>query len=205
MAKKPKSGKEKEGGTTGRKASGDAFKREPALKQGEEKVLIIPLRHKARRSAKNKRMNRSVREIKLFLAKHMGTELSNVSISQQLNEFLWKGGFHNPPSKIRVKVSSDEEGNVLARLVDEKEKPRKEKKSKLGLRERLAKRREGAKEEEKKPEEKKTEEKKPAEKRTARAKERPVQKDSGEKATKSPSGKESPPEEQVEQGILLEQ
>src|SRR4030042_1961077 len=200
MAKKPKSGKEKEGGTTGRKASGDAFKREPALKQGDEKVLIIPLRHKARRSAKNKRMNRSVREIKLFLAKHMGTELSNVSISQQLNEFLWKGGFHNPPSKIRVKVSSDEEGNVLARLVD-----RKEKKSKLGLRERLAKRREGAKEEEKKSEDKKPEEKKPAEKRTEPAKERPVQKDSGEKATKSPSGKESPPEEQVEQGILLEQ
>jgi ribosomal protein L31E len=140
----------------------------------EDKVLIIPLRHPSRRSAKNMRKNRAVREIRAFLARHMRAEPSNVMISQQLNEHLWKGGLHNTPAKIKVRVSTDEEGKIFARLLDEKERAKKERK-KPGLRERFARRREGTKEErpatakpEPKPETKekpaapKPEEKKPA-------------------------------------------
>jgi large subunit ribosomal protein L31e len=147
MAEKSKPGKEKGGSA--------------AFKQGEEKVLIIPLRHESRKSAKNKRMNRSVREIKAFLARHMHTELSSIQISQQLNEFLWKGGLHNPPSRIKIKVSTDKEGKVLASLMEEKEKARKESKRRLGLRQRLARRREAAKEEKPEIKEKPAAEKKP--------------------------------------------
>jgi outer membrane biosynthesis protein TonB len=123
-----------------------------------------------------------VSEIKAFLSRHMKAEPSNVSISQQLNESLWKGGVHNAPAKIKVKVSSDEEEKVFARLMEEKEKPKVQKKSRLGIRERLARRREAAKEEKEpeKPAAKKKEEKKPELK------------------------KETPPQE-AEQDILLEQ
>jgi ribosomal protein L31E len=139
MAEKPKSEKKKE------------------TKQEEEKVITIPLRHKADKSAKNMRMNRSIREIRLFLARHMKAGLSDVSISQQLNESLWKGGFHKPPASIKVKVSKDDEGKVRAQLIDEKGKPKKERKSRLGLRERLARRKEESVKEEKSAEiEKKT-------------------------------------------------
>ena len=131
--------------------------------QKEDKVVIIPLRHQSRKSAKNMRKNRAIREIRAFLARHMRTEPSKVSISQQLNEFLWKGGLHNTPPKIKVRVSTDEEGKVSARLMDEKEKPKTQKKG-GGLRERLARHKtegkpEPAKEEKPapKPEEKKTE------------------------------------------------
>jgi ribosomal protein L31E len=175
MAEKPKPGKEKGG--------------ESASRQ-EEKVLIIPLRANARRSAKNKRMNRSVREIKAFLARHMRAELSDVQISQQLNESLWKKGMHNPPSRIKVKVSTDAEGKVLASLMDEKEKARKESKSRLGLRQRLARRREAAKEE---PAEAKEKPSAAAEKKPEPPKEKPK--------------KERPKEasEEIEQDILLEE
>lgn len=137
MAEKPKAEKKA------------APKPEPVQK--EDKVLIIPLKHQSRKSAKNMRKNRAVREIKIFLARHMKAELSNVYISQQLNEYLWKGGLHNTPVKIKVRVSTDEDGKVTARLLDEKEMAKKERK-KPGLRERLARRRAGAKEEPKKEE-----------------------------------------------------
>jgi len=129
MAEKPKSEKEKQA---------------PSAKQ-EEKVLVIPLRREARRSAKNMRKNRSVRAIRAFLARHMRTDVSNVSISQQLNEALWKGGLHNNLASIKVKVKT-EDGNVLASMLDEKERGKKQK-GKVGLRQRLARRKEAAKEE----------------------------------------------------------
>jgi large subunit ribosomal protein L31e len=122
-----------------------AKKEKESSTQGEEKIIIIPFRHLQVKSPKNSRMKRSVKEIRAFLAKHMRSEPSNVFISQQLNESLWKGGFHNTPSKIKIKVSTDKEGRIMARLMDEKAIPKKERK-KPGLRERLSQRREGAKE-----------------------------------------------------------
>lgn len=114
-----------------------------AFKQ-EEKVMVIPLAKESRKSSRNMRKNRSVREIKAFLSRHMRTVPSNVFISQQLNEFLWKGGIHNTPAKIKVRVSTGEDGKVFARLLDEKDRARKEIRKKQGLMNRLARRREGA-------------------------------------------------------------
>ena len=166
MAEKPKTGKE--GGTkTG----------------GDEKVLVIPLRSKARKSPRNMKMNRSVKEIRAFLSRHMKTEPSNVRISQQLNEFLWKGGVHNTPSRIKIKVRTGEEGKVFASLLEEKEMLKKGSKKKIGLRERLTRRKEGASEE--KPAEKKEE--KPA--KPKKEKEKPKE----------------PSQEEIEQDIILEE
>ncbi len=154
--------------------------------QKEDKVVIIPLRHRSRKSAKNMRKNRAVSEIRLFLARHMKVEASNVSISQQLNESLWKGGLHNTPSKIKVRVSTDEEGKILVRLLDEKEKPKAEKKS--GLRDRLTRRRAEAKEE----------------KSEAKKEEKPSAKPAVPKPEeKKPEPKKEP--EDIEQGMVLEE
>jgi len=143
MAEKPKAKKEKEGGRA-------------TFRQEEEKILVIPLRKMASRSPRNYRMKRSVREIKAFLARHAKTKPSNIFVSQQLNEKLWKGGIHSYPPKIKVKVA-ESEGKFYARLMDEKEKPKKQQQKRLGLRERLTRRRETAKEEKPEPKEEKAE------------------------------------------------
>jgi large subunit ribosomal protein L31e len=165
MAEKPKTekkaapkaepGLKKEGGSA-------------AFRQVEDKVMVIPLRHQSRKSAKNMRKNRAIREIRAFLARHMRTEPSKVMISQQLNEYLWKAGLHNTPAKIKVRVSTDEEGKVTARLLEEKEKPGRHIRKKSGLMDRLSRRKtegksEPAKEEKPaaKPVPPKPEEKKP--------------------------------------------
>ena len=154
--------------------------------QKEDKVLVIPLRHQSRKSAKNMRKNRAVREIRAFLSRHMKVEASNVSISQQLNESLWKGGLHNTPARIKVKVSTGEEGKVFARLMEEKEKPKSQKK-KLGIRERLSRRRTEGKSE---PESK------------AEPKEKPA---APKPEEKKPEPKELPKEAPPEEEALLEQ
>ena len=146
MAEKSKPKKEKDAG-------------KPASKQEGEKIVVIPLRKNARRSPKNYRMKRSVKQIREFLAKQAKASPSNVFISQQLNEMLWKGGIHGVPAKIKVKVS-ESDGKLYARLIDEKEKPKKESKRKLGLRQRLTRRKEAAKQE--KPEPPKEEKAEPA-------------------------------------------
>ncbi|MCX6815131.1 MAG: 50S ribosomal protein L31e [Candidatus Aenigmarchaeota archaeon] len=170
-------------------------------KPGEEKIVTIPLRHESRKSAKNMRMNRSVRTVREFLSRHMRTEPSKVMISQQLNESLWKGGVHNPPSKIKVKVSTGEEGKVFASLIDEKEGPKIQKK-KLSLRERLARRKEDAGKKPDKP----TSTEKAEEKAKAAAKEKPEEKKEEKTETKKekPPKKETAPEE-MEQDILLDE
>jgi len=172
MAEKSKTERKKEGGSA-------AFKQ-------EEKVLVIPLRRKARKSPRNMRMNRSVKEIRVFLSRHMRTEPSNVHISQQLNEFFWKGGVHNPPSRIKIKVRTGEEGKVFASMLEEKERLKKESKKKLGLRERLARRKEGAGEE-------KTEEKP----------EKPAAPEPSKEKPKKERPKETP--EETEQELMLEE
>ncbi len=168
-------------------------KKEASPKQEGEKIMVIPLRFRTKKSPRNSRMKHSVSEIRSFLSRHMRTEPLNVSVSQQLNESLTKGGFHHPPAKVKVKVSTDEEGRVFAKLLDEKENPKVQKKK--GLRARLASRRESAKtgkpeeKEEKKPEIKPAAEKKPEEKPKEPAK---------------AETKEKPPEE-IDQDIVLEE
>ena len=148
-------------------------------KTPSEKIMIIPLRQKQVASPKNMKMKRSVREIRAFLAKHMKTDQSNVFISQQLNESLWKKGFHGTPSKLKVKVVSDKDGKIFARLMDEKEKVKKERK--IGLRERLARRKDETK---------------------APAKE---EKKAEKKPTAKPAKETEKAQNEVEQDILLEQ
>ncbi|MFC2154335.1 50S ribosomal protein L31e [Candidatus Altiarchaeota archaeon] len=80
-----------------------------------EKIYNIPLRG-VYKSPETKRANSAVRLVKEFLQKQNRTE--NIVIDNSLNQALWKRGISKPPRKIKVKVSEEEEGRLVASLAE---------------------------------------------------------------------------------------
>ncbi len=68
--------------------------------------------------------------IREFASKHMKSE--NVKIEEDISHLVWARGIRHPPRKIRVKLSKDDNGNIIvAKYQEEKkveEKPKKEEK-----------------------------------------------------------------------------
>jgi large subunit ribosomal protein L31e len=79
-----------------------------------ERIYTIPLRD-VKKAPKTKRAQKAVRYIRSFLEKHMKSD--NVVIDMGLNEKVWERGIQNVPSKIRVKAEKQEDGTVVASLV----------------------------------------------------------------------------------------
>jgi len=79
-----------------------------------ERKYIIPLRKEWLKSPKYKRSKKAAATIKRFLEKHMKS--NNVKIGKQLNESVWAHGIKNPPHKVSVNVTKEEDGTVLAEL-----------------------------------------------------------------------------------------
>ena len=82
----------------------------------KEHIYIIPLRN-AKRMPRWKRCNGAMKDIKKYLAKHMKSE--DVKIDQGINERVWYRGAEKPPSKIRVRATKMEDGQVQAELAPE--------------------------------------------------------------------------------------
>ncbi|MFB5600467.1 MAG: 50S ribosomal protein L31e [Nitrososphaeraceae archaeon] len=61
---------------------------------------------KAWLTPKHKRTDRVINMIKEFAKRHMKNE--NIKIDQELNHQIWKRGKTNPPRKIRIKMSIDD-------------------------------------------------------------------------------------------------
>ncbi|MDR4511866.1 MAG: 60S ribosomal protein L31 [Nitrososphaeraceae archaeon] len=61
---------------------------------------------KAWLTPKYRRTDRVINMIKEFAIRHMKNE--NVKIDQELNQQIWKRGKTNPPRKIRIKMSVDD-------------------------------------------------------------------------------------------------
>ncbi|RLG55124.1 MAG: 50S ribosomal protein L31e [Candidatus Hydrothermarchaeota archaeon] len=80
-----------------------------------ERVYIIPLRE-VKKTPRRKRAAKAMRYIRRFLERH--TKNENIIISNELNEEIWKNGIENIPSKVKVKVSVQEDGSLLATLGD---------------------------------------------------------------------------------------
>ena len=97
----------------------------------KERIYTIPLRKEFLKAPKYKRSAKSIRAIKQFLMKHMKTEAA--SLGNYLNQEIWKNGPKNPPSKVTVKVIT-EEGIAKAEIVgapeEIKEEPKKDSKKK---------------------------------------------------------------------------
>lgn len=95
----------------------------------EERIYTIPL-GKAWIAPPNKRAARAMRMIKSFITKHMkleprrtweeegAEETRELSISNEVNEKVWRRGVEKPPRKIRVRAAEDKEGKVTVYLAE---------------------------------------------------------------------------------------
>jgi large subunit ribosomal protein L31e len=79
-----------------------------------ERIYTIPLRD-VKQMPRTKRAQKAVRYIRSFLEKHMKSD--NIVIDKELNEKIWERGIEHIPSKIRVKAEKEEDGRVVASLV----------------------------------------------------------------------------------------
>jgi len=162
-----------------------------------ERVYTINL-GKVWLSPNNQRAKRAINMIKEFATHHMKSE--NVKIEEDVSHLVWARGIRHPPRKIRVKLTKDDDGNILISKYEEEKKV--EEKSKGKKTEKKAEKKEEKKVEEipketkvetkveetqkEKKEEKKVEEK-PIEKKTEKTKE----KKSEEKSKESKSDKKA--------------
>ncbi len=82
-----------------------------------ERTYTIPLRREWLKSVRYKRAKKAVRAIREFLARHMKVrEIENIKLGKYLNMELWKHGIRNPPPRIKVNVTKDDKGVVMAEL-----------------------------------------------------------------------------------------
>ena len=144
-----------------------------------ERIYTINL-GKVLLSPNNQRAKRAINMIREFASRHMKSE--NVKIEEDVNHLVWERGIRHPPRKIRVKITKDDDGNIIVseyqeeKKVEEKPKEKKEEK----------KVEEKPKE---KKEEKKVEEKPKEKKEEKKVEEKPKEKKEEKKISSSKSGK----------------
>ena len=164
-----------------------------------ERIYTINL-GKVLLSPNNQRAKRAINMIRAFATKHMKSE--NVKIEEEISHLVWERGIRHPPRKIRVKLSKDDDGNIIVSKYQEEkkageskskkdekkaeEKPKKEEKKVVEEKPKAEEKKveEKVVEEKPKKEEKKTEEKKVEEKPKAaekKAEENPKKEKSEEK------------------------
>ncbi len=83
----------------------------------DERVYTIPLR-KVWIAPIKKRAPRAMKMIRNFVKKNMKTTM--VIIDSEVNEKVWSRGIEQPPRKIRVTTTKDEDGVVRVYLVKQK-------------------------------------------------------------------------------------
>ncbi|MBL7055329.1 60S ribosomal protein L31 [Candidatus Woesearchaeota archaeon] len=91
-------------------------KKETAPKNVLERTYNVPLRKEFLKAPNWNRTPKAVRALKQFIVKHMKSE--DVSIGRYANELLWKKGIKSPPHHIKVNVTKDNKGKVVAELVE---------------------------------------------------------------------------------------
>ena len=82
-----------------------------------ERIMVVPLR-KAKMAPRTRRTNRAVKEVRIFIARHMKTNEDKVWIDATVNEKLWQNGIRNPPSRISVKAVKYDDGLVEVSLAE---------------------------------------------------------------------------------------
>jgi large subunit ribosomal protein L31e len=144
-----------------------------------ERVYTINL-GKVLLSPNNQRAKRAINMIREFATRHMKSE--NVKIEEDVSHLVWARGIRHPPRKIRVKLTKDDDGNVLISKYEEEKKVEEKPKEKKG------KKKVGEKKVEEKVEEKKVEEKKVEEKKVE---EKPKEKKGKKKVEEKPKESKS--------------
>ncbi len=81
----------------------------------EERIYIIPL-GRAWVVPKYRRAEKAITVLRKFVQRHMKPE--GIIIDPSVNEAIWARGIKNPPRKIRVRLSKDEEDIVTVTLAE---------------------------------------------------------------------------------------
>ena len=81
----------------------------------EERIYTVPL-GKAWVVPKYRRAEKAITILRQFTLRHMKPE--EVVIDPSVNEAIWARGIRNPPRKIRVKLSKDDDGIVTVTLAE---------------------------------------------------------------------------------------
>jgi large subunit ribosomal protein L31e len=84
-----------------------------------ERVYTINL-GKVWLSPNNQRAKRAINMIREFATRHMKSE--NVKIEEDVSHLVWSRGIRHPPRKIRVKLTKDDDGNILISKYEEEKK-----------------------------------------------------------------------------------
>lgn len=79
-----------------------------------ERIYTIPLRA-VKKAPRWKRSNRAIAEIREYLKRH--TKSDYIVLDATINEKVWERGSEKPPSRIRVRVT-EEEDIIRAELVE---------------------------------------------------------------------------------------
>ena len=87
---------------------------EEKVEGGGERIYTIPLRN-VKKAPRWKRSNRAMAEIREYLKQH--TKSEDIVLDARINEKVWERGSQKPPSRIRVKIT-EEEDIIRAELVE---------------------------------------------------------------------------------------
>ena len=72
-----------------------------------ERTYTVHLRREFRKVPIYQRTPKAIKALRQFLAKHMKSE--NISLGKKLNLELWKHGIRNPPGKVKVTVTKEDD------------------------------------------------------------------------------------------------
>ena len=81
----------------------------------DERIYTVPL-GRAWVAPRYRRAEKAVTVLRKFVQRHMKPE--EMVIDTAVNEAIWARGITNPPRKIRVRLSKDDEGIVTVSLAE---------------------------------------------------------------------------------------
>ena len=84
----------------------------------DERIYTVPL-GRAWTTPKYRRAEKAVTILRKFVQRHMKPD--EVIIDPSVNELIWRNGIQNPPRRIRVRLSKDDEGVVTVNLAEAEE------------------------------------------------------------------------------------
>lgn len=84
----------------------------------EERIYTVPL-GRAWVAPRYRRSEKAITVLRRFVQRHMKPE--SIIIDPTVNEAIWERGITNPPRKIRVRLSKDDEDVVTVTLAEAEE------------------------------------------------------------------------------------
>jgi large subunit ribosomal protein L31e len=94
-----------------------------------ERTYIVNLRREIIKVPRHKKSKKAITTLKQFLKRHMKSE--DINLGKYLNEHIWQNGPKNPPTKVEIRVTKENE-KVFAELssapIEEPKEGKKERK-----------------------------------------------------------------------------